>query len=509
MNLAYCVEHQAARTPNSVAIEEDGGRQLTYRELDVRTNRIANMLAGLGVREGDRVAYYILNRLEAVDLMVACAKIGAVAAPLNFRLSEADLLGILSNARPAVVVTQSEFLDLVQGVSSVIGAQTICLGDEYEELLGAGSTVRPEQILSIPGDAHLLLQYTSGTTGRSKGAGFTHNAVLAHAANVALEYSIDSGSRVLVSVPHNSSTNIQIAPALYRGATVVMADVRSFDGERWVERVNRLGVTHSQVVPTMLYRVLDARARMDIAMPTLKCLGYGSAPIPAGRVEELIDIYGTIFVQLYGMIEVAAVGTMLRRADHEWALKEAPEVIGSVGQASYGMHVRVVDDTGNDVAPGERGEVAFNSQYMMTGYWDAPELTAETIRNGWLHSGDIGKFKDGWLYLVDRKKDLIIRGGQNIASKEIEDAFYAHPAVLEAAVVGVPEPEWGEEIVAVIMLKPGATATATELLDACAATGLARFKRPTRIDFVDELPRNTIGKVQKAILRNRYGTRIS
>ena len=504
MNIASSVQHHAVRHPDRTAVEEDGGRRITYAELRERTNRVAHTLVAHGVRPGDRVAYLLLNRLEVVELLTGCASIGAIAAPLNFRLSETDLRAILTNCEPRVVVTEADLLDKVSALAGELGATVLCLGSTYDEGLAAAATSTPPGLRFVEGGADVLIQYTSGTTGRSKGATFTNDAVLMHAANVAIEYGFHDRTRTLICIPHNSSTNIQIAPALYRGGTIVLTDPRSFDGARWVDRVRALGITSSQMVPTMLYRALEAYKKAPAPMDSVECLGYGSAPMPPERVEELLGVFGNVFIQLYGMIEIAAMGSMLRPAEHEWALKEAPHVLGSVGQPSYSMEVRVVGDDGAEASAGERGEIAFKAPYMMNGYWAAPDLTAATVRDGWLYSGDVGQIRDGWLYLVDRKKDLIIRGGQNIASKEVEDALATHPAVMEAAVVGIPSAEWGEDIVAAVIVREGFDVTEDALRDACRAAGLARFKTPALIEFVAELPRNAIGKVQKAQLRARH-----
>jgi acyl-CoA synthetase (AMP-forming)/AMP-acid ligase II len=283
-----------------------------------------------------------------------------------------------------------------------------------------------------------------------------------------------------------------------RQAGLVLGDVRAFDGQAWLERANRLGVTHSQVVPTMLYRVLEVARRSGRAMPAMRRLGYGSAPIPPERVGELIEVFGNVFIQLYGMIEVAAVGTMLRPEDHARALAGEAGLLASVGQPSYGIDVRVSGPSGELADLNGRGEVVFKGPYVMRGYWNEPELTAAAIRDMWMHSGDVAEIRDGWFYLVDRIKDIIIRGGQNIASKEVEEALYHHPAVMEAAVIGVPSTEWGEDIVAVVVLRPGERASAEQIRDAALASGLTRFKCPVRIDFEPELPRNAIGKIRQA-----------
>lgn len=504
MNIGLSVRHHAVRYPTRIAVDDNGERTLTYAQLEERSNRVANLLHGLGIERGDRVAYVVLNRLEVCEMLVGIAKAGAIACPVNPRLSDKDKAAIIDNAQPRVIFTEAEFSELIYGLAKDIDATVVDLSGGYEDDLTAVSSTGPQSALQLRGDENVLIQYTSGTTGLPKGATFTHDAILSHAANVALEYEVDGSSRLLISLPHNAATNIQTVPALYNGATVLFTDVRSFEAEQWVAKVNRLGATHSQVVPTILYRVLEVCRHKALEMPSMRRLGYGSAPIPPKRVQELLDVFGNLFIQLYGMIEIAAMGTMLRPDEHVRALAEAPEILGSVGQSTYSMDVRVVDDEGRDVAAGERGEVVFKGPHMMRYYWDQPEITADTIKDGWLYSGDVGEYRDGYLYLVDRKKDLIIRGGQNIASKEVEEAIYNHPAVLEAAVIGVPEPEWGEEIHAAVVLRPGATAEPEDILRACAESGLTRFKTPSKVHFIDELPRNAVGKIQKGALRDRY-----
>ncbi len=507
MHLGLITAHHAVRTPDAVAVEEQS-RAITYAELDDRANRAAALLAARGVGRGDRVALLLYNRFEVLELLVATWKLGAIVASLNFRLSASDLEAIVDNAAPTLVVSQPEFAPLLDPfVARGALAGPLWLDSGYEAALAAADPTPPAQLFAVEWSDDAAIIYTSGTTGRPKGATFTHAAMLHHAANVATEYDVDAAARYLVSIPHNSSINITFVPVLYVGGAIVFDEVRAFDGAGFLERVNRLAITHTQMVPTMLYRVLEAHRASPVDLPTMRTIGYGSAPIPPERVAEMIETFGPIFVQLYGMTETAAMGTMLRKGEHLDALAHDPAVLASAGQSSYGIHVRVVDDDGRDVAEGERGEVIFKGSYVMRGYWQDPERTAEVLREGWMHSGDIGLLRRGYLHIVDRKKDLIIRGGQNLASKEIEEALYLHPAVLETAVVGVPEPEWGEEIVAAVVLREGMAATAEELRATCAEAGLARFKLPSRVVFVDDLPRNTIGKIQKGVLRERYAAR--
>jgi acyl-CoA synthetase (AMP-forming)/AMP-acid ligase II len=506
MNLGLAVATHAVRSPDRLAVDDGRGRTLTYRQLHERSNRLAHVLVdGHGVKPGDRVAYLMRNRLEAGELLLGVWKAGAIVVALNFRLSEKDLLGIWQSASPTVMLTEPEFEPAVREVARELGTKVVVLNDDYERVLLSASDGLPGPVLHTTAASDALIAYTSGTTGRPKGATFTHEALLFHAANVAIEYQLSATSRWLVDLPHNSAITLMIVPSFYIGGAVVLPEIKPFDGAEWLRRVDDLAATHGQVVPTMLYRVLEASRDRRRPMKTMRMLGYGSAPIPPERVRELVDSYGYVFTQIYGMVETCAIGTMLRPDEHRWALEEAPGVLASVGQASYGMKIRVVDDRGDDCAEGASGEVLFKSPYMMRGYWDAPEATAQTIRDGWLHSGDVGVVRDGWLYLVDRIKDLIIRGGQNIATKEVEEAIYQHAGVIEAGVFGVPDAEWGEAVMAAVVVRPGVEATEADILATCRAQGLSSFKLPSHIAFVSELPRNGIGKIQKMVLRETYG----
>ena len=290
-------------------------------------------------------------------------------------------------------------------------------------------------------------------------------------------------------------------PCFVIGAALGFADNRSFDPERFADVVAGERVTHSFLVPTQLMRVLESGPGLVERLATLETLGYGSSPISPDRLRLLVDRFGSIFIQLYGMAEIASIGTLLRKQDHAHALSDQPELLRSAGQPSLAVTVRVVDDQGRDVAVRERGEVIFRGPHLMKGYYRDPERTGESVIDGWMHSGDIAEVDEhGYVYIVDRLKNLIIRGGQNIAPTDIENVFYRHPSILEVAVVGAPDIEWGERIVAVVVLRPNNEASAQELLE-FAAQELPKFVRPEEVIFMEALPKNAVGKIDKQAVR--------
>lgn len=510
MNLGHAVARHAQQRPDAVAYF-GAGPDVSYLELEERTNRLAHVLTDdLGVRRGDRVALYVPNGVTVVEVLVACAKVGAVYVGLNFRLDRRELGQVLDNARPVLMIGCAAFEELLVEVCrerSIAYLSADGTGPESYAARCAAASADPHPARhDVRPEDDSCIVYSSGTTGVPKGILFDHAAVLQHATVTALEYDIDEDSRYLVQLPHNSSVNITFAPCLLRGAALGMEDSRGFDPLRFADSVERHRATHSFLVPTMLYRLLE-QVRDDSQLDSLVVLAYGSSSIPADRVRQLVSRFGPKFIQLYGMAEIASVGTLLRRDDHARALSGETELFASAGRASMGVVVRVVDPaTGEDVAAGERGEVVFAGPHVMTGYYRDEERTAEALVDGVMHSGDVGRLDErGYLYIVDRIKDLVIRGGHNIAPKEVEEVLFNHPAVLEVAVVGLPDAEWGESLCAAVVLREGAHADAAELERWCRDQGLASIKVPSRFEVRPELPKNLVGKFDKAAIRTLVG----
>jgi acyl-CoA synthetase (AMP-forming)/AMP-acid ligase II len=506
VNVGLAFTRNAVRWPDDPAVFGDA--RLTHSELDRRSNQIGRVLIDrFGLTAGDRVAFLVANRPQVVEVLGGVAKAGLVYVGLNFRLGPVELEQVLENALPSIVLTDAEHIDQVAEVADRNAVRVVdidatewlhAVAAEVDDALSTVHEVRPEDDFCIV--------YTSGTTGRPKGVLFDHGRALQHATVACLEYGIDHDSRYLIQIPHNSSVNITIVPCLLIGAAIGFRDSRSYDPVEFARAVEVEGVTHSFLVPTQLMRLLDRLPpESDHQLGGLLTLGYGSSPISPERLRELVNRFGPIFNQLYGMAEIASIGTILRKEDHVAGLADRPELLASCGQPSLAVDVRVVDEAGDDVAPGERGEVVFAGPHVMKGYYRDPERTDEVLIDGWMHSGDIAEVsEDGYIFIVDRIKNLIIRGGLNLAPAEIENVLYRHPAVLEAAVVGVPDPEWGEAILAIVALRDGAEAKPEELRLHCRTSELTSIKIPERIEIVESLPKNAVGKIAKNEIRDSF-----
>jgi fatty-acyl-CoA synthase len=439
---------------------------------------------------------------------VGVSKAAMVYVGLNFRMTETELGAVLANAQPRVLITEPQFEDMAMRLAQAHGLPLLVLDDggSYESALSqASDELGPWAHTVFPKDPFAIV-YTSGTTGLPKGILFDHAAALQHGTVACLEYEIDANARYLIQIPHNSCVNITMVPALMAGAAIGFAESRSFNGFALCETVERHAVTHTFLVPTMLATLLEQDpGDFPQRLASITTLGYGSAPIPAERLRELIRRYGPIFIQLYGMAEIASIGTLLRKQDHVAALGDKPQLLASCGQPSFATTVRLVGPDGAPVPPGETGEIVFGGPHTMLGYFREPERTAKALIGGWLHSGDVGRMdSEGYVYIVDRIKDLIIRGGYNLAPSEVEAVLYTHPAVLDAAVIGIPDDKWGEAVLAVVTLKPGASVSAEELLQLCRQSKLSSIKQPERVELIATMPRNTIGKIDKKALRDTY-----
>jgi acyl-CoA synthetase (AMP-forming)/AMP-acid ligase II len=480
--------------------------RLTFRELNERVNRLTRALVHLGVQKQDRIALIANNCHQFIEIIGACAKGGFILASLSTKLKD-ELSHILGNARPRLVIAGADYLDKIRPEWDFI-KNVICLGHgpggvlSYEELIAdfppeeTGNTVGEEDIL--------LLYYTSGTTSLPKGAALSHRALLANIVNQIINFGLKPGSRNVVVHPlfFTAPVNCTVLPMMYLGCPTVILE--GFDPENFLSTVEREKITHVIVVPTMVVRLLDSPSIGRYDLSSLEMVLYGSAAMPVSRLKEALQRFGPIFAQGYGLTETICAATCLRPEEH--FLGGTPEEVrrlASCGREGVNRPVRVVRSYGTDVARDGRelGEIIIRGDNLMTSYWNMPDVTAETIRDGWLYSGDLAAIDcDGYIYIVDRKKDMLISGGINIYPREIEEVLYRYPAIYEAAVIGIADEEWGEKVTAVVVLKEGQTLKASELIEYC-REHLATYKKPKEVIFDPSLPKTPTGKILKRELK--------
>jgi acyl-CoA synthetase (AMP-forming)/AMP-acid ligase II len=488
-----------------------GERRSTFRSFAERSLRLASALYELGVRAQDRVSMLAMNCAEYLEVYGACEVAPFILAPINFRLAAAEIEFILRDSAPRVLLFEQQYAPMLQALRPRLpGIQHyITIGDpdrsgppahRYEELLMSGQPQgpplrpRPEHIHSIT--------YTSGTTGKPKGAVLTHQAVLALFSAWSSELGADLGHKILLSMPYfHIGARSQGGAMTYRGGTLVVH--RTFDAREIVRTVDRERITQLHLAPTLMQAVLDLPDIEQFDLSSLLTINYAAAPMPLATLKRAMRRFGPILINGYGQTEGA--GTALRKHYHrpEGTPKDL-ERLTSVGQPVLDTRVRIVDDHGQDVPLGCVGELCLQSPQNMSGYWNDSAATIEALRDGWLHTGDLARQdEDGFIYLVDRKKDMIVSGGENVYSREVEEALMAHADVADAAVIGVPDDKWGEAVKAVVVRKAGAPCTGAELLAHC-RTLIAGYKCPKSVEFVAELPRLPSGKVSKVLLRERF-----
>jgi acyl-CoA synthetase (AMP-forming)/AMP-acid ligase II len=486
-----------ARVPGRPCVVA-GDRAHTFREASERASRLADALQRQGIRRGDRVAVLAQNELEYTELQVGACRAGAILAPLNWRLTVPELRFMVENSTPSLLIHGPGYA----ATARELGLPTWHLGESghgepYEEQLAAADASAPVPALRAEDAAQII--YTSGTTGRPKGAILSNHALWSRCNTLALEYHAHSGHVYVGGLPMFHMAAHPNWAFTYVGATTVM--IRAFEPQQMLEAVERFRGTHLMLVPTMITMLLEHPALDEADLSSLQAVLYGGSPIAPDLLRRAVQRLGCDFGQTYGMTETS-VATYLVPADQDPDRK--PHLLSSGGRAAISQQVRVVDEHDEDVAAGELGEVVVRGPQLFDGYWADPAATAEALRGGWMHTGDIGYFSDeGYLYIVDRLKDAIVSGGENVYSREVEDALYAHPDVLEAAVIAVPHERWGEAVHALVVARPPARPDAEELIAHCRER-LAGYKVPKSIELVDELPKNALGKLEKKQLRDRY-----
>ncbi|MDL5159728.1 long-chain-fatty-acid--CoA ligase [Actinomycetospora termitidis] len=501
MTMSDMVARGARQQPDVLAFVDAWSRR-TYREIDDRVTRLGNALLSRGVAPGDRVAVLGRNSTEVVEAWLAVLRIGGIAVPVNFRMVADEIAYVLADCGAVAVLCDEAFTEVLDDArrSAPEVRVVVSLGDDLAGVLAEASDTYRERPVADDDAAYVM--YTSGTTGAPKGAVLTHRNLYLHAFCSMASLGLEGDDRVWMSAAplfHIAGLSGML-PALITGGTVVIPPSGSFDPAATVATLVEEGVTSCFMVPAQWQAVcaLPDLATRDLSR--LRRISWGAAPASTTLLRTMIDAFPRAEVcTAFGQTECSPVTTYLRGED-------SIRKIGSIGTPMVGVEVRVVDDEMVDVPRGTVGEIVYRSPMVMSGYWNKPEETAEAFRGGWFHSGDlVREDEDGYLFVVDRLKDMIISGGENIYCAEVENALAAHPKIAEVALIGVPDPRWGETPLAVVVARdPGDVPTDVEI-EAFAREHLAAYKRPRHVRQVDALPRNPGGKVVKKTLRERFG----
>jgi acyl-CoA synthetase (AMP-forming)/AMP-acid ligase II len=502
MILGRCLARNAQRHGDRIAVVDANGRSLTYKQLHERVNRLANALLAAGVDKGSRLAILDRNSIEFLEAYFAAGLIGAWLVPVNFQLKPADIAYRLAHAGAAALLVGAEFVPTVQALGTAFeraaGGRIWTIGgggafSSYEALIAHGSTSDPA--IPVAPENILYLGYTSGTTGSPKGAMISHRAIVVGYLYKALDYGLSDADISLCPGPFWHSAPRDFASlAIYLGGTCVVT--RGFDTREYFVLVEKHRVTYSFLVPTMLQMLtgLDDGARFDAS--SLRALISGGSPLPTPVKESVLSRFGSILSEFYGATETRIISSITQ--------DELLQRQRSVGRPIRDVEVRVLDDQGQDTPTGQPGEVFVRGPGLFSGYYNDPERTVKSFRGDWFSLGDVGRLDaDGYLYLVDRKQDMIISAGENIYPNEIEEVLLSVPGVQEAAVIGIPDKTWGELVTAVVVPVRGTTLTPEDVIAHCDGR-LPNYMKPRRVEFVDALPRNETGKILRRVLREPY-----
>jgi len=500
MSFAYfdwIAHHAEVRGDRTAAIDLATQRRFTYAEFDERIDRLATHLASLGVKKGERVAVLAANTTDILETQFACFRLGAIFTPLNIRLTVHELAFIISDAAPALLVHDGDFASMAAELQKQCNVpHLLSYGAAYEKAI-AGSQRLAQHTPCDMSDICTIM-YTSGTTGKPKGSQTTHLMNFINCINLGIGVFISQKTNHLCVLPlfHTGGLNCYVNPVFHAGGCNII--MRAFDPGESLRIIGdtAIGLTHFFGVPS-IYQFMGAHpAFANTDFSRLQIAGVGGAPMPVPLLK-MWEARGCTLVQGYGMTETSPAVLVL---DAEDAARKA----GSAGRPVLHGELKIVDDDGNEVKKGEMGELWVKGPNITPGYWNRPEANKTSFTDGWLHTGDAARQdEDGFYYIVDRTKDMYISGGENVYPAEVEDTLYQIPQIAEAAVIGQPDGTWGETGLAIVVKKPGADLTETQVIAHCRER-LARFKCPTRVLFIDALPRNATGKVHKPTLRASF-----
>ncbi|MQG00534.1 MAG: long-chain-fatty-acid--CoA ligase [SAR202 cluster bacterium] len=515
MNTTELLTITAAIVPDRDAIIFDD-RRFTYGELMDRVNRLANGLADLGVQPGDRIAAMQVNCNEHIEAYFAATKLDCIFVPINFRARSEELSFMLNDSGVKVIVMGQRYQDMLNEIKPELTTLEHAVTLEgpgegfvfYEDLITNSSD--DERFPEADDDDTSIIMFTAGTTGTPKGVMLSHNSFSSYILANVEPVDMEDSERNILTVPLHHIAGVQaVMAAIYGGRTLVLQ--RQFDVEGWMQLVQDEKVHRAMMVPTMLKMLMDSEKFHDFDLSSLSVITYGAAPMPLEVIKKaIVEFPNTRFINAFGQTETASTITMLPPEDHD-IKEDDPEFdkklnrLASIGKPLPDVEVKIVDEDGGDVSLGETGEIVARGPRLMKGYWNREEATKETLRGGWLYTGDLGYWdEDGYIFLSGRAKDFIKRGGEMIAPEEVEQIIMSHPGVDEAAIIGIYDVEWGERVRAIVVKKSGSgELTKEDIIEHCRPK-MAGFKRPEDVVFIDELPRNPMGKVLKRVLREDY-----
>jgi long-chain acyl-CoA synthetase len=504
------VLRNAALYPNRYAYIDEK-RRVTFKEYNEHVNSLINWLRKKGIKKGEVIGIISRNCTEYAEVFGATGKGGYIISPFNFRASASDVEYLINDSTASILFVDPDFIDTILSLKPRIGGvkHIVCFKpapgtEDYNKILSESPSTEPDVEKDNDEDPMLLL-YTSGTTGTPKGVLYTQGRwredIVSH--NVEMPLSPEDKGLLIMPYFHIGGANWHSA-FFYRGVgNVIMKD---FNPQALLETIQREKITNLCVVPTHIVELLNSTDLDKCDTSSLKRVKYVGSPMPLELIKKAIKKWGPIFFQGYGQTETGPDICFLKEEDHNVIYKspEEQQRLRSCGRPGVDIHVRIVDENNQDVPVGETGEIIVHSRHLMREYWNKPEETRKTIIDGWLHTRDIGRVdKDGYIYLVDRKSDMIISGGENIYPREVEEVLYQYPAVLECAVIGIPHDKWMEAVHAVVVIKKGNKTSEEEIIEFC-KKNMARYKVPKSVEIVPALPKNASGKILKKELRLKW-----
>jgi acyl-CoA synthetase (AMP-forming)/AMP-acid ligase II len=502
----------ASKFPEKIAIVSKDFA-ISYQALNERVNRLANALLRKGLEKRDRIGVLVHSCYQFIEIYFAAAKTGGIFCPYNNHLREKEILDIINYSGPRFLFLDEDYGEMIESIKP--HAETIkhyiCLQKpkrsfmkDYEGLLSKED--RKEPRVKIRDSDIMSIFFTAGTTGRPKGAMRTHRHIVSNAITGVIELRVSYNEKALISFPmYHVSCEDNIGRHFFMPNTLFIKREGQFDPKEVLELLSREKITMCQFVPTMINALLQYPEIERYDLNSLRLIMYAAAPMPVELLKRALGTFKCGFAQFYGQTESGPLMTILRPEDHILEGSERQlQKLGSAGRPVLSYEIRVVDEEGKDVSVGEVGEIIGRSEAMMKRYWRLPKESSKKLRDGWLHTGDLGKFdEDGYLYIVDRKDDMIISGGVNIYPREIEEVLYQHPSVLEASVIGVPDDYWGEAVKAIIVRKENILVSEEDIIKFC-GEHLAGYKKPKSVEFWKELPKSPQGKILKKEIRKRY-----